>query len=171
MSIVEKITIGVAIAGALGVGALLKSWVDHWLSRGEKKINIADKSVQIAEALMTRMEGELTRVQEALAKAQQESEELRMTLVETKTAKGKLSEQLKEAKKSLQGVNVQIGNASNAISDIQGEIRGVTLVRHRLYSTPEDQAMADRLTEIARAHAAGAARDVVTELKQRPRGV
>jgi hypothetical protein len=53
--------LGVAVAGALGVGVLLQTWVTHLLQGRERKINIADKSVQIAEALMTRMEAELTR--------------------------------------------------------------------------------------------------------------
>jgi hypothetical protein len=42
--------LGVAVAGALGVGVLLQTWVTHLLQGRERKINIADKSVQIAEA-------------------------------------------------------------------------------------------------------------------------
>ncbi|SIN14481.1 hypothetical protein [Micromonospora cremea] len=125
MTTADKITVGVAIATALGVGALIKSWVDHLLSRGEKKVSIADQSVQTAATVMTMLDGQLKRVQEALDKAQQESEELRLTLAETKTAKGKLSEQLKEAKKSLQGVNVQLSNASSAIGAMQGDVQQV----------------------------------------------
>ncbi|MGW0503421.1 hypothetical protein [Micromonospora sp. NPDC003241] len=179
MTTAEKITLGVAIAGAFGLGSVFAAFISHLLSRRERKVHIADKSVQIAESIMTRMEGELSRVQEALAKAHQESEELRVTLAETKTAKGKLSEQLKEAKRSLQGVNVQLGNASTAISDIQVEVRHYKitapdrkeLVRQGgLVYTQEAAAIAERLRQAGRArHAASSARD--TEPEHGPVGV
>ena len=123
MTTAEKITLGVSIAGALGLGALLKSWVDHLLARGEKKVNIADKAVQIADALMTRMEAELTRAQAALAKAEQEGEQLRAELgltmapddndtIRVYTAKRKLLSayaELAEARDNIHGMQVEVG--------------------------------------------------------------
>ncbi|MER7994913.1 hypothetical protein [Micromonospora chalcea] len=172
MTTAEKITLGVAIAGAFGLGSVVAAFISHLLGRRERKVNIADKSVQIAEAMMTRMEGELTRVQQALAKAQHESEELRATLAETKTAKGKLSEQLEEAKKSLQGVNVQIGNASTAIGDMQVEVRQYKATapdrrsaRGRFVHAPAAQAQVARLMRQNRERlAAESARDVGDDL-------
>ncbi|GAB3986164.1 hypothetical protein V1634_29105 [Plantactinospora veratri] len=125
MTTAEKITAGIALLAALGVGAVLQAWVTYLLHGRERKINIADKSVQMAETLMTRMEAELTRVQEALAKAQQETEELRATLTETSTNEGSISEQLHDAERSLRGVNVQIINASTAIGGMQGQVHHI----------------------------------------------
>ncbi|MFI5849362.1 hypothetical protein ACIA8B_14835 [Micromonospora chalcea] len=152
MTTAEKITAGIALLAALGVGAVLQAWVSHLLHRRERKINIADKSVQMAETLMTRMETELTRAQEALAKAQQESEELRIKLAEAMTVKGKLSGQLQEMKDSLRGMNTQISQASTAVSSIQGEVHSVQIKiarqkphRALLYATLADKKMAERL--------------------------
>jgi hypothetical protein len=122
----EKITLGVAIAGALGVGALFKSWVDHLLARGEKRINIADKSVQIAEALMTRMEAELSRAQAALAKAEQEGEQLRAELGLTAAANTDESIRVMVAKRRLRSAYADLTEARNNIHGMQievGEIR------------------------------------------------
>ncbi|PYC75205.1 hypothetical protein C7C45_04875 [Micromonospora arborensis] len=91
MTTTEKITLGVAIAGALGAGALIKSWVDHLLSRHDRKINIADKSVQIAESLMSRMESELTKTLDALEETQRQGERLRAELAMTATDRDELS--------------------------------------------------------------------------------
>ncbi|MEU5563562.1 hypothetical protein [Micromonospora musae] len=118
MTTAEKITIGVAIAGALGVNALLQVWVTHLLQRRERKINIADRSVQIAEALMTRMEAELTRAQEALGQAQKESEELRQELSNAAAARGEASMRVVELQQRLQEAHVEV--AQNAINDARG---------------------------------------------------
>jgi hypothetical protein len=73
MSTAETITAIVALTGALGAGALLKSWLDHSLSRRDREASLNERSVKVAEALMTRLEA-------ALAKAQEENEALRAEL-------------------------------------------------------------------------------------------
>ncbi|MGW5578126.1 hypothetical protein [Micromonospora chokoriensis] len=105
MTTPEKITAGIALLGALGVGALLKSWIDHLLGRRERRIDIADKSVQMADTMMTRMEGELIKTIDALAKTQREGEELRAELASTTDVHSarelELSDQLHRANKEL----------------------------------------------------------------------
>lgn len=93
MTIAEKITLGVSIATALGIGALLKSAIDHFLARpekratiAEKEVTIADKSIQIANTLMQRMESEMERLRTTLADARKESEELRAEVADLRAA-------------------------------------------------------------------------------------
>ncbi|MEV4722484.1 hypothetical protein [Micromonospora humida] len=122
MTTAEKITAGIALLAALGVGAVLQAWVTHLLHRRERKINIADKSVQMAETLMTRMESELTRVQEALTKAQQESEELRAELAKA-VAVGQEVRQRNDVRRRLREFSTSLAGASDAVGSAQLKVR------------------------------------------------
>lgn len=73
MSTAETITAIVALAGAFGLGTLLRSWLDHSLSRRDREASLNERAVKMAEALMTRLEV-------ALAKAQEENKALRAEL-------------------------------------------------------------------------------------------
>jgi len=73
MSTAETITAVIALAAALGIGALLKSWLDHALSRPDRQASLNERYFKVAEVLMTRLEA-------ALAKAQAENEALRAEL-------------------------------------------------------------------------------------------
>lgn len=119
MTTVEKVALGVSIAGALGVGAVLQAWATHLLQRREKKINIADKSVQIADALMSltsKMEAELTRAREALAKAQQESEALREEL--NRTAATRSADDARELERKQKRQAEHLASATSAIDTV-----------------------------------------------------
>ncbi|PYC73897.1 hypothetical protein C7C45_06060 [Micromonospora arborensis] len=59
----EKINIGVALAAALGVGALIHALLGHRLNRDERKANIADKFMQMATAMTTGLGKQLSHVQ------------------------------------------------------------------------------------------------------------
>ncbi|RLQ08174.1 hypothetical protein EAD96_05200 [Micromonospora sp. BL1] len=129
MTTAEKITLGVSIATALGVGALLKSLFDHFLSRPEKKatiaekeVTIADKSVQIANAMMSRMDAELSRVQAALAKAEGEIEELRSKL-DAAASKEAEAVNLPRALDSARATSAELSLARDALDDIQIEVK------------------------------------------------
>ncbi|MFE9959235.1 hypothetical protein [Micromonospora sp. NPDC005299] len=135
MTIAEKITLGVAIAGALGLGALLQVWFTHLLQRRERQISIADKSIQIAGTLMTKLEAELTRAQEALVKAQQESAELRDELAKNVAARSEDSERIVELHQKLQDAHVM--TARSAIDNLQR-----TVVRLKHAGLPEEMAVA-----------------------------
>lgn len=124
MTTAEKITAGIALLGALGMGALLKSWVDHLLARREKRVNIADKSVQMAATLMNRMEAELTRAQAALAKAEQEAQQLRTEQAEARS----ISEQraaLAGMDRTLRTSADQLAVAARSLARLQGQVRRV----------------------------------------------
>ncbi|MEU7995378.1 hypothetical protein AB0B83_08575 [Micromonospora sp. NPDC049060] len=124
MNTAQKITAGIALLAALGVGALLQAWVTHLLHRRERKVNIADKSVQMAATLMNRMEAELGRAQEALDKAEREAQELRAELAEV----GSISEQraaLAGMDRTFRESAVHLRGAAAALAKLQGEVREV----------------------------------------------
>ncbi|MFI7305519.1 hypothetical protein ACIBM8_20090 [Micromonospora aurantiaca] len=126
MTTAEKITAGIALLGALGVGALLKSWVDHLLARREKRVNIADKSVQMAATLMTRMEAELTRAQSALTEAQKEGERVRAELGLTGEIDENDTFRVYQAKRKMRAAYAELNEARNNIHGMRvevGEIR------------------------------------------------
>ncbi|MEU9742885.1 hypothetical protein AB0E12_27260 [Micromonospora chersina] len=126
MTTAEKITLGVSVATALGVGALLKSLFDHFLARpekratiAEKEVTIADKSVQIANALMSRMESELARVQTTHAEAQKEGRELRAELAELRAAKTDETTQTGPAEQILEASAADLASAVSSTETIQ----------------------------------------------------
>ena len=121
MTTAEKAALGIAFAGALGAGALLKSWMDHVLGRTARRIGIAEKSIQIAEALMTRMEAELTRAQEALARAEREAERLRAEQARTTDLNPEDSIRVMSAKRKLRAAETELANAHASIQGIQAE--------------------------------------------------
>lgn len=127
MTTSERITLGVSVAGALGIGALLQAWVTHLLQRREKEISFADRSVQMAETLMARMEMELGRAQEALTKAQRESEELRRDLSTTAAKMGADAAKVAELQRRLQ--ETYVAAAQTAITNAQEDAQQVTRVR------------------------------------------
>ncbi len=122
----EKITAGIALLAALGVGAVLQAWVTHLLARREKRVNIADKSVQIAATLMTRMEGELSRTLDALAKTQREGEELRAELASTTEVYSarelELSDQLQRANAELARARAFIETVRNVDQHVKAAL-------------------------------------------------
>ncbi|WP_433229002.1 hypothetical protein ACQP2H_24175 [Micromonospora sp. CA-248260] len=132
MTTAEKITAGIALLAALGVGALLQAWVTHLLHRRERKINIADKSVQIAETLMTRMEAELTRAQQALATVRQESDELRVELAKA-VAVGQEVRQRDDVRRRLREFSTSLAGASDAVGSVQLKVRvsRAEIIRYR----------------------------------------
>ncbi|MEU4382798.1 hypothetical protein [Micromonospora echinofusca] len=122
MTTAEKITAGIALLAALGVGAVLQAWVTHLLHRRERKINIADKSVQMAETLMTRMEAELTRAQQALATVRQESDELRAELAKA-VAVGDEARQRDDVRRKLREFSTSLAGASDTVGSVQLKVR------------------------------------------------
>ncbi|MGW0503422.1 hypothetical protein [Micromonospora sp. NPDC003241] len=137
MTTAEKITLAVSIATALGIGALLKSAFDHFLSRpekraaiAEKEVTIADKSVQIANTLMSRMESELERLQSTLAAAQEESGELRAELAEIRAASEVMAETTAAAVKVAEAsaeLDETLRTAQSIQHNVEGRLKQLTL--------------------------------------------
>ncbi|MFR9777307.1 hypothetical protein ACL02O_14775 [Micromonospora sp. MS34] len=126
MTIIEKITLGVAVAGAFGLGSVITAVVSHLLSRRERRVNIADKSVQMVEAVLTRMETELTRAQESLGRAQQENEELRAELAKSAGNKDE-AQSIRESviSRKLGETDRELAIAISALDHLQGDVRYV----------------------------------------------
>ncbi|MEU8170699.1 hypothetical protein AB0B97_29790 [Micromonospora sp. NPDC049004] len=124
MTTAEKITAVIALLAALGVGALLPMLVGHLLGRGEKKVNIADKSVQMAETLMTRMEAEITRAEEALGRARRENQELQAELTKATASMGRsLNPQERSIRRRLSESDRELEASLNALARLQGDVQ------------------------------------------------
>jgi hypothetical protein len=122
VTLAQKIEIGIAIAGAVGLGAVIQLVVSHFLRRRERKADLADKSVQmsgksveIAESVMVRMESDMTRMRaelttqtEALAKAQQQ-------LLELQTGPRRTDDE----------VDLELTTVRNKLHDAQVDMGGV----------------------------------------------
>ncbi|WBC06775.1 hypothetical protein [Micromonospora sp. WMMA1947] len=127
MTTAEKITIGVSIASALGIGALIKSIFDRRISRPERRMDLAEKSLKLADAIVARVEAELAQVQRELTDAKQENEQLRKQAAEALTTRDqalasatvdrldRTADHLASAATKVAGIRIELKNYNSLI--------------------------------------------------------
>lgn len=74
----------IALASALGIGALLKALVDWAINHRRNDIDIAKMSVEITASVMSQLRKELDAAHAELADAHREIEDLRAALAEAR---------------------------------------------------------------------------------------
>lgn len=84
----------VALAAATGIGAILKSFIDHVLQRPANEVNLSDQAVQTAERLLARYQAQLDNADRKLLSAERQISALRRELTNQRSELVQVREQL-----------------------------------------------------------------------------